>query len=225
MGAAATLTPTDNFDATIEDNDIVLVENFRASWCGRCRSFAPIFEQTAAEHPHIVFGKVDTEDQQELAATFNIRSIPTLMTSVTRCCSTPSRVRLPKAALDDLIGQVRKLDMNAVRQQITDERTSIASNDVGNNDPSVRSGRFPVPGRIRGVRREALRDEREPGNRLTTDPGMRPATLSTPYQQADERQHSGGGGDAGGVRPIDDRGHRQRGDAHQAHPDRPSAFM
>jgi thioredoxin 1 len=126
MGAAATLT-SDNFDATIEDNDIVLID-FWASWCGPCRSFAPIFEQAASEHPDIVFGKVDTEDQQELAATFNIRSIPTLMVFRDQVLLYSQPGALPKAALDDLIGQVRKLDMDAVRQQIADERTSVASN-------------------------------------------------------------------------------------------------
>jgi thioredoxin 1 len=125
MGSAATLT-TDNFESTIADNDVVLVD-FWASWCGPCRSFAPIFEQAASEHPDLVFAKVDTEDQQDLAARFNIRSIPTLMVFRDQVLLYSQPGALPKAALDDLIGQVRALDMDAVKAQLAEQQRTTTS--------------------------------------------------------------------------------------------------
>ena len=124
VASAVTLT-TDNFESTITDNGIVLVD-FWASWCGPCRAFAPVFEQAAVEHPGIVFAKVDTEDQQELAATFNIRSIPTLMIFRDQVLLYSQPGALPKAALEDLIGKVEALDMDAVRAQIAEEQAAPA---------------------------------------------------------------------------------------------------
>ena len=125
VASAVTLT-TDNFESTITDNGIVLVD-FWASWCGPCRAFAPVFEQAAVEHPGIVFAKVDTEDQQELAATFNIRSIPTLMIFRDQVLLYSQPGALPKAALEDLIGKVEALDMDAVRAQIAEEQAASAA--------------------------------------------------------------------------------------------------
>lgn len=116
----ATLTLTrENFNETITDNDTVIVD-FWADWCGPCRSFAPTFEAASAKHPDIVFGKVDTEDQADLAAAFGIRSIPTLMVFRDQILLYNQPGALPPAALDDLIGQVKALDMAEVRRQIAE---------------------------------------------------------------------------------------------------------
>ena len=107
----------ENFTQTIDDNDIVLVD-FWAEWCGPCRQFAPIYERTAAKHPDVVFGKVDTEAQQELAGAFNIMSIPTLMIFRDKVALFAQPGLLPEEALDDLIRQARELDMDEVRAKI-----------------------------------------------------------------------------------------------------------
>ena len=125
MASALTLTSA-NFESTITDNGIVLVD-FWASWCGPCRAFAPVFEQAATDHPGIVFGKVDTEDQQDLAAKFEIRSIPTLMIFRDQVLLYSRPGALPQAALEDLIGQVEALDMDAVRAQIAGEQTAASA--------------------------------------------------------------------------------------------------
>jgi thioredoxin 1 len=109
----------DNFEATITENDTVLVD-FWAEWCGPCRSFAPTFEKASEENPDIVFGKVDTEDQPELAAFFQIRSIPTLMVFRDNVVLYSQAGALPEQHLSSLIDQVRQVDMDAVRRQIAD---------------------------------------------------------------------------------------------------------
>ncbi|HET9874427.1 MAG TPA: thioredoxin, partial [Mycobacterium sp.] len=100
------------FNDTVADNDIVLVD-FWASWCGPCRSFAPTFAASAEKHPDIVFAKVDTEAQQQLAARADIRSIPTLMAFKKGHLVFNQPGALPAAALEDLVQQVRDLDIDA----------------------------------------------------------------------------------------------------------------
>lgn len=102
----------EQFNETIAGNDIVLVD-FWASWCGPCRSFAPTFAASAEKHPDIVFAKVDTEAEQQLAAAAQIRSIPTLMAFKKGTLVFNQAGALPPAALEDLVQQVRDLDVDA----------------------------------------------------------------------------------------------------------------
>jgi thioredoxin 1 len=109
----------DNFNDIIEKNGIVMVD-FWAEWCGPCVRFAPVFEAASAKHTDVVFAKVDTEEQQELAGAFGIRSIPTLMVFRDQVLLFEQAGALPAAVLDDLLGQIKALDMNDVRKKIAD---------------------------------------------------------------------------------------------------------
>ena len=104
----------DNFDSTIDDNDIVLID-FWAEWCGPCKMFGPVFEKSAEAHPDVAFAKCDTESQPELAGSFGIRSIPTLAVFREKHLIFLQPGALPAAALEDLISQVKALDMDEVR--------------------------------------------------------------------------------------------------------------
>ena len=117
----------DDFRATIDENDIVLVD-FWADWCGPCKMFAPIYEETAADFDDVVFGKVDTEEQQELAAAFQIRSIPTLMAFRDNVLVFNQAGVLPKESLVDLIEQIKALDMEDVHRQIAEQEQQAAKN-------------------------------------------------------------------------------------------------
>jgi thioredoxin 1 len=106
-----------SFEQTVLNNDIVLVD-FWAAWCGPCRAFAPVFDKASVDHPDIIFGKVDTETEQSLAATARITSIPTLMAFREGILVFSQPGSLPASALEQVIGQIRGLDMDDIRKSV-----------------------------------------------------------------------------------------------------------
>ncbi len=113
----------DTFDETVEGNDVVLVD-FWAGWCGPCKMFAPIYEELSGrdEFDGVVFAKVDTEAEPDVAAAFQIRSIPTLMVFKEQVQVFSQAGALPREAMEDLLSQVEALDMDAVREQIATQQ-------------------------------------------------------------------------------------------------------
>jgi len=115
----------ENFQETINNSAIVLID-FWASWCGPCKSFGPVFEAASEKNPDMVFAKVNTEEQMELAAHFQVRSIPMLAIFKEQILVFAQPGALPASAVDQLIEQVRELDMDKVRADIAEQQKSNA---------------------------------------------------------------------------------------------------
>lgn len=108
---------TAEFEKTVTENDIVLVD-FWAEWCGPCKAFGPVYEKVAEKNPEVTFAKVDTDAEQQLGAMLQIQSIPTLMAFREGIAVFRHSGAIPEQALDDLVAQVKGLDMNEVRQAV-----------------------------------------------------------------------------------------------------------
>jgi thioredoxin 1 len=114
---------SETFEKTVNENSMVVID-FWAPWCGPCRGFAPVFEKSSEAHPDVVFAKVNTDEQQELAGAFGIRSIPTLMVFREKVVLFQQAGALPGNALEQVLSQAKSLDMAKVHQEIAFQQTS-----------------------------------------------------------------------------------------------------
>ena len=111
----------ENFEKTVNDNSMVIID-FWAPWCGPCKGFAPVYEKAAEAHPDVVFGKVNTDEQQELAGSFGIRSIPTLVVFREKVILFQQAGALPGNALEQVITQAKALDMTKVHSEVASQQ-------------------------------------------------------------------------------------------------------
>jgi thioredoxin len=110
-----------NFEDIVTQNEMVIID-FWASWCGPCKGFAPVFEAASEQHPNIVFGKVNADDEQELAAAFSIRSIPYVMLLCEKVVLFAQAGALPAEGLESVIRQARTLDMAQVHKEVAEQQ-------------------------------------------------------------------------------------------------------
>jgi len=116
----------DNIEETISKNEMVILD-FCAEWCGPCKSFAPVFETASQKYPDVVFGKINTEEQQELAAQFQIRSIPNVMLFREQVMLFTQPGAMPATGIDSVIAQAKALDMAKIRQEIAEEEANSSA--------------------------------------------------------------------------------------------------
>ena len=116
----------DNIEETISKNEMVILD-FWAEWCGPCKSFAPVFETASQKYPDVVFGKINTEEQQELAAQFQIRSIPNVMLFREQVMLFTQPGAMPATGIDSVIAQAKALDMAKIRQEIAEEEANSSA--------------------------------------------------------------------------------------------------
>jgi thioredoxin len=123
---ATVVLTKDNFEEVVNGNDMILVD-FWAPWCGPCKGFAPVFEAASEKHADIIFGKVNTDEEQELAASFNIRSIPTLMLFREKVILFSQAGAIPGSALEQVIAKGKELDMAEVRKELVEREDKPAA--------------------------------------------------------------------------------------------------